>query len=650
MRKRLLSVAASAALLSMGAQAQSVEFKNIYSLGDSLSDVGTYSNAVIGGAALQGVILPNIQYRFTNNNLDGSSQVWVEDLAGRLGLTLTPNRINPNDVGGTAFAEGGARVSNPLGIGYDPARLITTTPLTTQVDRLLALKPTLDAGDLIFLWAGANDGLVQFSNVSTGTTTPTAALTELATEAGVVAQQVQRLRAAGGKYVVVALLPDLANTPFGALITQGNPAGGQLLTALSDAFNNQALAAVPAAGAVVVDVNKLLADVIASPTKYGFNANSLGATACGVNPSPTGVGDFYNSSLTTCFNANPDNYLFADGVHPNTQAHALFGQFAYAGLQAIAQAGALVVAPMTAIRQHAQSLEARLNIGALADNAGKVRSEGDVQVYAGPEVGSFSTPAQQVEPSVKATTYKTAFGLDRMVARNALVGMALSYSEGDATFGANSGHLKTTETLGVVYTTVALSPNWYVNASAGYGDIDHTNFVRQLVLPTTTITATSSPQGSYRGTRVGGGWIGDLAGGKGGPYVSLSNERISVGGFTEADSPMSLSFGDLSYRTQRLTVGGAWSQTKPVGQWRFFGRVAIDRDLKSDDLRIKLGPTAASLGTVEVPRPQRTSWNATLGLSLPKADDSLWAVNVGMGGPNGELEAYTLGLSYKRAF
>ena len=99
---------------------------------------------------------------------------------------------------------------------------------------------------------------------------------------------------------------------------------------------------------------------------------------------------------------------------------------------------------------------------------------------------------------------------------------------------------------------------------------------------------------------------------------------------------MSLSFGDLSYRTQRLTVGGAWSQTKPVGQWRFFGRVAIDRDLKSDDLRIKLGPTAASLGTVEVPRPQRTSWNATLGLSLPKADDSLWAVNVGMGGPNGK--------------
>lgn len=53
MRKRLLSVAASAALLSMGVQAKSVGFKNIYSLGDSLSDVGTYSNAVIGGAALQ---------------------------------------------------------------------------------------------------------------------------------------------------------------------------------------------------------------------------------------------------------------------------------------------------------------------------------------------------------------------------------------------------------------------------------------------------------------------------------------------------------------------------------------------------------------------------------------------------------------------
>ena len=42
-----------------------------------------------------------------------------------------------------------------------------------------------------------------------------------------------------------------------------------------------------------------------------------------------------------------------------------------------------------------------------------------------------------------------------------------------------------------------------VNASAGMGNIDHSQFTRQLVLPTTTISATSSPQGSYKSLRVG---------------------------------------------------------------------------------------------------------------------------------------------------
>lgn len=649
MKKNLLSVATCLSLMTLGAQAGPVEFKNIYSLGDSLSDVGVYSNAVIGGAALQGVTLPNIQYRFTDNNPDGSSKVWVENLATHLGLTLSPNRINPQSVGGGAFAEGGARVSNPNGIGNAPQSLITTIPLTTQVDRLLELRPTLSSDDLVFLWAGANDGFVQFATISGLGATPTDGVVAMATEAGVMAQQVLRLRQAGAKFVVVALLPDLANTPFGALVTQASTSGGALLSALSNAFNQTALEAVPQAGAVVVDVNKLLSDVISNPVKYGFNANALGMTACGVNTAATGPNDFYNSSLQ-CLGDNPDNYLFADGVHPSAKAHELFGVFAYSGLQAIAQAGALVVAPMVAIRQHAQSLESRLNLGALADHTGQPREVDDVHVYVSPEVGYFDTPAGQVEPAVKANTVKTAFGVDRMVAKNAIIGLGLSYSKGDTTFGGQSGRLKTTDTVGAVYTTIALSPKWYVNASAAYGDIKHTDFARQLVLPTITISANSSPNGSYNSVRIGAGWMGDLAGGKGGPYVSLTNEKVSVKGFTEADSPMSLSFGDLSYRSQRLTVGGSWMQTKPVGQWRFFGRAAIDRDLKSDDLRIQMGPTAASLGNVDVPRPHRSSWNATLGFALPQQDASVWTLQLGMGGPNNKLEAYTLGASYRKRF
>lgn len=648
MKKPVLLTAVSLSILSLCAQAETVQFKNIYSLGDSLSDVGVYSNAVIAGAALQNITLPNIQYRFTDNHPDGSSKVWVENLASHLGLSMAPNKINPVDVGGGAFAEGGARVSSEFGIGYSPQNLITTTPLVTQVNRLLTMKPAMDSGDLIFLWAGANDGFVQFASVANGGS-PLDSLTAMANEAGVLAQQVRRLREAGAKYVVVALLPDLANTPFGALVKQADSDGATLLSALSSTFNESALVSVPDAGAVVVDVNKLLAAVIVDPEKYGFNSNALGMTACGVNGSATGVDDFYNSSLQ-CLGVNSDGYLFADGVHPSAKAHELFGLFAYSGLQAIAQAGALIVAPMVAIRQHAQSLESRLNLGALTDQTGQLRAEGDVYVYVSPELGYFDTPAGQVEPQVKATTVKTAFGIDRMITKNALLGLGLSYSEGDTKFGNQSGRLKTNDTVGVVYSTMALSPNWYVNASMAYGNIDHTDFTRQLVLPSTTIRAQSSPQGSFQSTRLGAGWMGDMAGGKGGPYISLTKEKSSVQAFTESDSPMSLSFGDLSYRSNRLTIGATWLQSKSLGQWRFFTRAAIDHDLKSSDLKIQMGPTSQSLATVEVPRPQRTTWNTTLGFVLPRADTSVWALQLGMGGPSNKLQAYTLGATYRQQF
>jgi hypothetical protein len=87
-----------------------------------------------------------------------------------------------------------------------------------------------------------------------------------------------------------------------------------------------------------------------------------------------------------------------------------------------------------------------------------------------------------------------------------------------------------------------------------------------------------------------------------------------------------------------------------VGQWRFFGRAAIDRDLNGKDLRISIGPNAAALGQVDVPRPGRTTWNSSLGFALAQQDTGVWTLQVGMGGPKNKLEAYTLGASYRKTF
>jgi outer membrane lipase/esterase len=67
------------------ASAEELRFNNIIVIGDSLSDGGTYSQAVQAGG---GGLLPNINYRFLTNAADGSSLTYAGVLARELGLTL----------------------------------------------------------------------------------------------------------------------------------------------------------------------------------------------------------------------------------------------------------------------------------------------------------------------------------------------------------------------------------------------------------------------------------------------------------------------------------------------------------------------------------------------------------------------------------
>lgn len=653
MFKRNVLTLASIAMISSATQAETVQFNRITAFGDSLSDAGTYSNTARAGLIAAGVNnAPAIQYRFTTNNPDGSSKVWAEVLARELGLSITPNRINPSLNGGNDYAEGGARVSQAQGIGYSLANGITTTPLSTQIDRFLTSNPNISSNDLILVWAGANDAFTQAAYVGAAAISPTTGLSNMTAEANNLITQVDRLKAAGAKYVVVAMLPDLANTPLGALYRTGGNAGLQasgLLTALSTTFNNTLKSNLPQKDIVVVDVNKLLSDVINNPTRYGFNTNALGTTACGVNPSATGVSDYYNSSLT-CLSTNSSNYLFADSVHPSSKAHELFGVFAMSGLRAIAQSAALAVAPMVATRQHAQALESRLNIGALTDVHGQLRAIGDVQIFGGAESGWFNTKSQQIEPSVDASTQKYNIGADRMIAKNILVGGAFSYSNAQSNFGNNTGGFKTTDMIGVAFTTIALSKNAYVNASVAYGDIDHSSFTRLINLDTTTIAATSSPQGKYHSYRIGGGLNYEIANWKGGPYLSYTDEKTKIKGFDESNSPASLSFGDIEYHARRITLGFIAAETAPTNTWRPFARASIDKDLKKNDLVVPMGPDSTSLARVFVPRPDRTTWSTNIGMALPSSDRSVWTVMLGAGGASNQLIGKTAGVSYRLAY
>ena len=640
--------AAVAATMAMGAaQADSLSFSRLYTLGDSLTDGGAYSGAVIFGGAPAGL------YRFTNNASDGSSRVYSEVLANRLGLPLPVRFVTvtgPNDpnqgANGANYAQGGSRVALQPGIGASPGNsFVTTLPVTQQVDQLLADRPTLSDKDLVVLWAGANDGFVQFTAVSNAAITSTTALTNMATASGELAAQIDRIKTAGGKNVLVMLVPDLAQTPFGVLVTSASASGGVLLSSLAGTFNQTLKTAAQVRNAFVFDSNKVLSALIADPTRFGFNASTLSEVACGINPTRTGPGDFYNSSLTSCFNSNPQNYLFADGVHPSSKAHELFGNVLMGTFRAIGQASNLATGPMIAARQHAMELENRLHLNAMQNADGKARAVGKVHVYGGAEAGGFEDSAGQIDPSVDMKTQRYRIGIDQQFSTSTMGGVLLSYGNGKTDFGGGTGQIKTDEVTATAYISKALSQNTYINASIGMGTIDH-DFQRTIALDTTTLNMLSKPKGRYESYRVGGGGVYDLGGWKIGPNASLAHEKVTIERFEEGAGPASMSFGEIDYSVQRFSLGLSIDQAASVGQWRGFGRLVHDWDLKSDDLKIRVGHAAGTLASFDIDRP-KTLWQATVGIMRPASDGSTLSLSVGMGDRDGGGDARIIGVNYR---
>ena len=70
------------------AAAEELKFDDLYIIGDSLSDAGTYSQSVVAGSM---GALPVINYKFLTNAPDGSALTYGEVLGQSLGLTLGPN-------------------------------------------------------------------------------------------------------------------------------------------------------------------------------------------------------------------------------------------------------------------------------------------------------------------------------------------------------------------------------------------------------------------------------------------------------------------------------------------------------------------------------------------------------------------------------
>jgi phospholipase/lecithinase/hemolysin len=254
------------------------DYVQIVAFGDSLSDTGNLY-------AASGFTQPPAPYY---NGHFSNGPIWVESLAGKLGV---PNPT-PSALGGSnyawASAESGAGVSASYGVPN----------LLTQVGAF-SLKNKLTSKSLVTVWAGGND----FLNGQTNPNLP----------ADNIAAAITALAAVGGKNFVVPNLPMLDQVPFALSMPPAQKAG---LHSLTGAFNSRLKSDLTQLQSTLgvtiyqIDTASLFNNIQSNPAHFGFT-----------NVTNSALGDGVYSG---------NGYLFWDSIHPTSAGHSLIADAAFA--------------------------------------------------------------------------------------------------------------------------------------------------------------------------------------------------------------------------------------------------------------------------------------------------------------------------------
>ena len=337
-----------------GDQPAVVKFTAMVSFGDSLSDIGSYKVGTV--AALGGGT-------YSVNGVTGAigatptpSRNWTEVLAAQAGLPAPcPAQTGldgaaaqgfqvavANHPGCYGYAQGGARVTNPVGpgnklLGGTNATLgQLTVPIVAQIaNHLTVAGGSFKGTELVTVQAGANDVFINLDNIMPAITTLVTAglsLPDAATQASAAAVAEMGKAGAelaayikaqivgkGAKHVVVVNMPDISKTPFAYAqdaATQG------LISSMVQTFNAQlqnALAGTPSV--LMVDAYSDNRHMVANPASYALS--NVTQPACNLSAPANLLGSSLVCNLANLNSGDVSRYLFADSVHPTPYGYKL---------------------------------------------------------------------------------------------------------------------------------------------------------------------------------------------------------------------------------------------------------------------------------------------------------------------------------------
>ena len=521
--------AAALAVAAFGAAtstAQAQTYNRLVVFGDSLSDNG---NLTVPFGGVGAPPPPYFQGRFSNG------PVFTE----LLGFTAVRGATPGASVSGSInYAYGGARTDNTvLNFGISPP---TVPGMRTQLTTYTNAGGTFGANDLVSVLGGANNIFQAFPGAAASPATAQSTMQTVAlSAANDINFIVNTIAQAGAGTILVSNLPRLGITPqFAPTNPSVGPAGSALADFSGTTFNSALLsnlrttaAARPGSNIILMDLYKISDPLRANPGAFGL----------------TNVTSSCFTGVSVC--ANPDGYLYWDGVHPTAAGHRLLARLANDYLYYGDIGAQSTVQSETGFRQRQD----------LLDMTGEMVSRyapwvpGTHMTFA-VIADSVETDARGSVASADATGWGGRVGLDYVASPTARYGFTATLRETEVEAGAMQFDVRS-------YAVDAYA-GWrmgdmFVNATAG-GSIDQYDDISR-VTSLAPIVHMGETDGGSLGAKVQAGLWFDMGGIAISPRVALSYVSTDVNGYNEAgfaaeyayqDRTVAAASGEVSLRAE----------------------------------------------------------------------------------------------------
>ncbi|RMH91038.1 autotransporter domain-containing protein [Lysobacter pythonis] len=614
-RLKAATLATALACAALPSLAQQGPFSQTVFFGDSLTDAG-YFRPLLPLAAQ-----PVIGQFTTNPGL-----VWSQFLADYYRTDastawLATGRVPLADKGGN-YAVGGARVGTEVNgaLGYTPS-------LSSQLaEHLRRGGGRADADALYTVWGGAND---LFAVTNDGADPAATLAAAVGAEVGVV----DKLHAAGARYILVPTVPDIGITP--AFRAKGAAAMAQG-SALAAAYNDALFKGLAARNLRVIplDTYRLLGEVVADPGTYGFR--NVSGTAC--QPQITAQSLACNPTSYVSPDA-PYTYAFADGVHPGSAAHAILADYAVATIEGPRQVAVLPHSAATVGRQRADRV------------AEQLASRGDAEggrFWGGLRYDNQRYPrGAMVGDGFEGGGASLGLGYDRN-AGAWVYGGYLDAGRQRIDYGARRGDFRQRE-IGLGGYVGWRGDNAWFDGQLGYSKLQF-DVSRQVPLGPATRGHDGRADGRNLSAGLGAGWRFGHDGLRHGPLLRVLAQKIRVDGYAESRPELATALSFPSQAFDSLQVSAGWQAEWMLGEHtRPYARLTAEREF-GDRPEQAFARMSSMPGTPDyaVPAPRFDDRYGRLGLGVRtrlSGMDVLAGAELGLGERDGRRSSFHLGLA-----